>query len=642
MDQGSGWAGANMKLKTQSHVSSIHRSAKQLSIGGMIGLALLATSAVAQDATPGFTPGSVLDSVPLSSLEEPGEPVIVLPPSDQPTGKFGVWSPPATQVSVSPATQVSASPAPQVSASPATQVSASPAPQVLASPDWSPPDTPVPPPAFELVDDVVDELIEQSSPSDESGQALLTPPTVAPEDFDTTKFLSWQSIGSESQTAQVLTTPTMESLPSEVPQIPAMPEMLSQANQSVSPSLSMDTVADDFGRSIIANDIANQAAIESAATMDNFKVGDFPSGESGVVRSQLGPTPLRNILGGVSSRLAGDETVHATGQLTFLSFGRDYRGKGRSLSNGVPNLSANGPDEGDFTGVDINYGRRRSGGKGWEMRFMGFDPDAATDVSGSGPSLAWGGIVAPLTNPNTPETFGLSGIGLNGFSMADLFEDANYHRVTRDSEFGSFEFNFLRATAGSTRLSCGNSVVEVFGGLRAVTFDETMTFTAGATQSAIFPRTASYSSEVKNALFGLQVGGRLERKLSKGWGYTFGTRVGIFNNRVESRQRAEYRFDDGSTAAPMVLFGADAGREFDFSGNDNELAFLGELDFGVVYQFRPRARARVGYRGIAVTNVADAAGQFEDDLFDIEAVAEPKAFSDYIVGGLYFGVDYAF
>ena len=75
---------------------------------------------------------------------------------------------------------------------------------------------------------------------------------------------------------------------------------------------------------------------------------------------------------------------------------------------------------------------------------------------------------------------------------------------------------------------------------------------------------------------------------------------------------------------------------------DNELAFLGELDFGVTYQFRQQTRARVGFRGIAVTNVADSAGQFEDSLFDVDSIAQPQAFQDLIVGGFYFGVDHAF
>ena len=169
---------------------------------------------------------------------------------------------------------------------------------------------------------------------------------------------------------------------------------------------------------------------------------------------QPGFTPVRNILRGVGSRLGANTSVNSIGQLTFLSFGRDYRTRGRQLSRGIPNLFANGPDENEFTGVDFSYGQRRAGGRGWEWRFIGFNPGRATDVAGASPQLVWGGLAPPLNdpatwpsgviNPNTPETFGLSGLGLNGVSMADIFGDAQNHRVSRDSEFGSFELNMLR------------------------------------------------------------------------------------------------------------------------------------------------------------------------------------------------------
>ena len=299
----------------------------------------------------------------------------------------------------------------------------------------------------------------------------------------------------------------------------------------------------------------------------------------GTVHTQRGNphvvTPVRNVLGTINNRLAGNESVYAVGQLSFLSFSRDYRGRGRQLTSGAPNLFANGPDEGDFTGVDLNYGRRRAGGSGWEARYIGFSPDQASDVSGSS-TLVWGGLAPPLNDPatfggsidpNTPQTFGLSGIGLDGSSMADVFNSALNHRVTRDSEFGSFEFNLLKAAAGGTRLTQGSSVIEVFAGLRGVSFQETTTFSAGAIQNASFPSSAFYESDVQNSLFGLQVGGRLEKPIAKGWGMTFGTRVGIYNNRVESRQRAQYIYADGSRDTPVLLFGDNAGDDFDFEGN---------------------------------------------------------------------------
>ena len=373
----------------------------------------------------------------------------------------------------------------------------------------------------------------------------------------------------------------------------------------------------------------------------------------GTIHTQRGNphvvTPVRNVLGGISQRLAGNEEVYAVGQLSFLSFSRDYRGRGRQLTFGVPNLFANGPDEGDFFGVDVSYGRRRAGGTGWEARYIGFNPDSASDFSGQS-TLVYGGLAPPLndpatfggfTDPSVPQTFGLSGIGLNGFSAADVFNSGLNSRVTRDSEFGSFEFNLLRAAAGGGRLTHGSSVIELFGGLRGVSFRETTTFSAGAVQIPSIS-SAFYESEVQNSLFGLQVGGRLEKPIAKGWGWTFGTRVGIYNNRIENRQRAQFVGDDGSRSTPVLLFGENAGREFDFEGTDNELAFLGELDFGVTYQFRQATRARVGFRGIAVTNVADSAGQLEDSLFDVDLISQPEAFQDLIVGGFYFGVDHAF
>jgi len=356
-------------------------------------------------------------------------------------------------------------------------------------------------------------------------------------------------------------------------------------------------------------------------------------------------TPVRNVLGSVSNRLAGDETVHAVGQLSFLSFSRNYGDRGRQLSAGTPNLFANGPDEGNFSGVDISYGQRRSGGRGWEARYIGFNPQEASDVSAF-PTLVFGGLAPPLNqipgiDPNTPQTFGLSGIGLGGVSVGDVFSDALNHRVTRDTEFGSFEFNLLRA-AGRTRLSNNSgSVVELFAGLRGVSFSETTTFSAGAIQSPDLS-SAFYSSDVRNSLFGVQIGGRLESPLSKGWGWTFGTRVGVYNNRVESQQRSQFVLADGSQLTPVLFFGDDAGQEFDFDGKSNELAFLGELDFGVTYQFRQQTRARVGFRGIAISNVAIASGQFEDSLFDASLISEPQASDDFIVGGFYFGVDHAF
>jgi len=638
-----------MKLIFQNQLTQITRGVKLFSIAGAIGFGLLTPTVFSQEEAPGYAPGSITKK-PFSLIQEKED-----------------WTPPSTDAQASPS-------------------------------DWIPPDTDTADEVQRLVvesEDIDTPLVPETAaeevqlppPSD----SIIEPP---PEDIQAPPADMSNSSSFEASPIESLNAPQMLPLPSESSVLMGS-SVLSENSQVVTNEFcgegcsACDTVVGPGAETIVSDgiDYSSQTGNAGAAfapgagrgrvlfgkgrslfgkgraTVANGKSalanrgaglanGGAAFGRANGAVVQPGFTPVRNILRGVGSRLGQNTEVNSVGQLTFLSFGRDYRGRGRQLSRGVPNLFANGPNENEFTGVDLSYGQRRAGGRGWEMRYIGFNPDRATDIAGSGPQLVWGGLAPPLNDPatwaggvidpNTPQTFGLSGIGIGNTSMADVFGDAQNHRVSRDSEFGSFEFNMLRASSGGNRFTCGSSMVELFGGLRAVAFNETMVFTAAATQSAISPSSAFYSSEVKNGLFGLQVGGRLERPLKQGWGLSFGTRVGLYNNRVESRQRAQYQFADGSRPTPVVRFGNDAGREFDFTGTDHELAFLGELDFGVIYRFRPQTRVRVGYRGIAVTNIATAAGQLEDSLFDIDRVTEPNVLGDLIVGGLYFGVDHAF
>lgn len=578
----------NMKQKTHSKLVAIVRTAMHVPAVSFAGLLLLTSSVAAQNNAPVYTPGST------STFKTV-------------TNEVDSWVPPVT---VAPASS-------KVEAKSST-------------PEWSPPRT--------HVEASIPEVILESSPS-----------AVTIQSSDIVNDQPVQATATAVQDLELLDGDALQ--------------FDSSNSSEVIPSIPVLGNDDHMGQSVITGDPGFPEASEFPQSFetqvfegDQFQA-DVVEGDSGAtVVNPFGPigpplkTPVRNLLRGTHSWLGGDG-VNAVGQLTFLSLSRDYRGNGRTLSNGAPNLSANGPDEGTFTGVDISYGQRRAGGQGWEMRYFGFNPGQETDVAGSSPTLVWGGLTPPLNDPATfggsipfgiPETFGLSGIGFGNISVADLFDDAANHRVSRDSELGSFEFNLLRASAGGRCFTCGNAMVELFGGLRGVSFRETTNFSARALQSAGAPQSAFYESEVQNSLFGVQIGGRLERQRQNGWSTSFGTRVGIYNNRVESRQRAQVQLNDGSTAVPQVLFGPDAGRNFDFEGTDNELAFLGEIDLGVIYQFRPRTRLRFGYRGIAITNIADSAGQLEDSLFDVGRVTEPRVLGDLIVGGFYYGIDHAF
>ena len=663
---------ANMKLTFQTQLTPVKRQRNRFSIFGIVACVVFTGAIQAQQEAPGYAPGSVLAKTFLTT-EKPNEPAEV-----------GIWEPPPTDTesSVSDWTPPETPARPAIEEAPFAQALGNqqqdqgnelriePADEKEeASRALTLPQEPAPAePVTSEMSDVV-ELNPQTPPvlplpsssvvSEYEYPESCRSEVVCEDDvitFDEGSFVFEENLGAceiestDGGFGDSYTSDADRILAGEI--VEDACESGSCDEQVASRSIINDHYASPFKQPKLGANLLNRTveASKNVVSKGHSIVSNAKIGQPNVLGRQRVYTPVRSVLGKFNRGLAGNEAVHAVGQLTFLSFARDYRNRGRQLSQGVPSLFSNGPDEGYFTGVDVNYGRRRGGGKGWEMRYIGFNPEAATDVSGN-VNLTWGGLAPPLNDPatwggfidpNTPQTFGLSGLGVGGLSMADVFGDALNHRVTRDSEFGSFEFNLLRAGCGKTRLSCGDAVVELFGGLRGVAFNETMTFEARATQTPGFPSSAIYSSEVRNSLFGLQIGGRMERHKAKGWGYSFGTRVGIYNNRVESRQRAEFVFDDGSRPVPELLYGDDAGQQFDFQGTDNELAFLGELDFGLIYQFRPQTRARFGFRGIVVTNVATAADQLEDSLVDVDQVTQPRAIGDFIVGGLYFGVDHAF
>ena len=649
-------AETNMRLTFQKQPNRLAQSLKRLSLASLV-VCISCTSSYAQDEAPSYAPGSVfqqaIESSGLNDLTEweapASNPSVQSSPSD--------WVPPTTPVEV-----------PQV------QSLQEEAPFNLQEIDLGSDDAILVEPPTDVVEPATGaaqgSLIQApvevpfieaptiAAPAVE-GPALQEPlDSTANEDSTVAPIIAAPKAEMNLSFLDPTYTESTDPVYSDSPVIPETPEVINdELIEFESDCLECQEVPASPASAVIGSGGAVAAVGARAANLKGAVGRTVAAGRNVVGKARLNTqqailgherinTPVRNVWGAFSNRLAGGESVNGIGQLSFLSFSRDYRGNGRQLSSGTPNLFANGPDEGTFSGVDISYGQRRSGGRGWEARYIGFNPQEARDVSAF-PTLTFGGLAPPLNDfpgfidPNTPQTFGLSGIGLGDTTVADVFEDSLNHSVTRESEFGSFEFNLLRA-AGVTRLS-GNSssVVELFAGLRGVSFSETTTFTAGAVQAPELS-SAFYSSDVRNSLFGIQIGGRLESQLSKGWGWTFGTRVGIYNNRVENQQRSEFVLADGSRLTPVLLFGDNAGQEFDFEGKQNELAFLGELDFGFTYQFRQRTRARVGFRGIVISNVAIAADQFEDSLFDVALVSEPRTDSDLVVGGFYFGVDHAF
>lgn len=378
------------------------------------------------------------------------------------------------------------------------------------------------------------------------------------------------------------------------------------------------------------------APTETVESYNSFDLGDFS--QQSDVASPTFSQRWANRLG-----LNSDDSVNTVAGLSYLAFERDYRSDSRLLSTGAGgSLSTGSPDEGNFGGFDFNLARRNAFGKGWEFRYFRFDPGSEVASLVGNPTTNFAGFAPGISAP-AAETIGLSGIGIGAVSMASVFNDADIHRVARASNIDNLEVNFLRLGSLGRSNGCGNGATEFILGFRALNFDEAITYSAeNIAASASNPASAQYVSDVSNLLLGLQIGARTERQIRGRLSASLGTKFGVFNNRIENQQSARYSFADGSTATPEALFGPDAGSAFNVNGTENGLSLLGEIDLGVAYQLSSRVRARVGYRGIAATNIAEAEGQFRENLFQLSDVRNADNSGELLLGGAYYGLEFAF
>ena len=113
---------------------------------------------------------------------------------------------------------------------------------------------------------------------------------------------------------------------------------------------------------------------------------------------------------------------------------------------------------------------------------------------------------------------------------------------------------------------------------------------------------------------------------------------GIFNNHIETVQNITDL--DGEIA--QVNAGTAAGRPFSYNDEKNDVAFLGELDFGVLYNLSSRARLRLGVKVLGVSGVALAADQLPFDYSDPDELSRANSNGSLLLGGGYYGLEFCF
>jgi opacity protein-like surface antigen len=138
-----------------------------------------------------------------------------------------------------------------------------------------------------------------------------------------------------------------------------------------------------------------------------------------------------------------------------------------------------------------------------------------------------------------------------------------------------------------------------------------------------------------NNLVGFQVGGEGEFCLTPGLTLDFGTKFGIYGNRIQHFSQI-----GGAAGVATINNGPNLGRQFRVDNSKNDVSFLAELNLGAEYCLTDCWTLTGGYRAVAVTGVALPTNQIYPDLRGIQDVELIASNGSLILHGAYFGAEY--
>ncbi len=357
--------------------------------------------------------------------------------------------------------------------------------------------------------------------------------------------------------------------------------------------------------------------------------------------------PIYNgVVGGVMGQSACSEPVYSspvyqpacaapaakanyTVGLTGLFFQRDYEDNRYLARNpSGDTLNTNDADDGTFDGFGVNVASRNANGGGFEVGYWALNPGRTSSV---------------LTGANVATNIRgfdrLTHVS-SGRDLLDIYSNTTAQTIVRDTDINNLEFNMLRN--GGSFCTRGNrrGFYELLGGFRWFEFDESLQY--GATvDTAAYPASPSdffYNLEARNRLLGLQLGARNELCFGSKLRLFTGVKGGIFNNNIRTIQN----LTDTNGEIAQINAGSAAGRPFSYNDEKNDVAFLGELDFGFLYHLSCRSRIRLGYRALGVSGVALAADQMPFDYSDPNELSRANSNGGLLLHGGYYGLEFCF
>ena len=309
--------------------------------------------------------------------------------------------------------------------------------------------------------------------------------------------------------------------------------------------------------------------------------------------------------------------------LTGLVFQRDYEDNRRLASNGAGDqLFTNDADEQVIHGYAVSLLRRSKRGIVSELSYWSLNPGpVSAEIAGSPVTTAIVGLDQVSHAPTTE-------------SVLDLFSYSEIQRVTRDTNINNIEFNLFRSGGTYFTPKGRQAGYQIVGGFRWFDFEEELLYES-FTDTATYPTVPAgflYQLRARNTLLGLQGGFQHELHIGaklRIFNLVYG---GLYSNQISTIQR----ITDSNGVLPTV-----GGDDFNFENSKNDLAFLGQLDLGILYQLSCRTRIRFGYRALGVSGVALAVEQLPYQ-YDTREFLRVQSNGNLLLDGGYYGIEFAF
>jgi hypothetical protein len=236
---------------------------------------------------------------------------------------------------------------------------------------------------------------------------------------------------------------------------------------------------------------------------------------------------------------------------------------------------------------------------------------------------------------NLNTVFDFSPLNIGATNVNDLFDAAQSHLIRRDYDLHNVEVTLLGGRYPCMTGSCFQ--VSYLAGFRYLRFSEDF-FYASADASPSFgadpANEAYYDINVRNNLWGFQLGSRADWYVTPCFSLHIAPKFGLYANYMEHHSRI---YNANGTAVvgpgnPLV------GELFDIDTDKTIASFIGEIDLGLDYQFTSNLAAGIGYRAVAISGLAYATDQIPSNFADLPGVGMIDSNADMVLHGGYASV----